>query len=205
MRFSTKQRLTVAAFACIVVAAAVRGNALLGGAVAVAFGVLASAPLFLVWRAFSTPRKFPTISQAIAVVLTAAVLAFVAFPASFNHDFARFIEDHQIERLTGTQLKCVVGSSPRFAGIVSSCTFRKCILVTIRGTIATQSDLLDLRTKILDACPHVASRWLYWELTVEESGRAYRDCDLTLFGDSPAPGQVGENRRESSVCTSLAS
>jgi hypothetical protein len=154
--------------------------------------LVSAAVVFVVWRVFSSARRFQGVQQTIALVFAASVFSILAFPACFSPDLKYFIEDHHIERLTRSQLESVFGSSPRFADLEFSCTFRKCIVVEVRGRINTQSDLLDLRTKVFDTCPNVSSRWLFWHLTVEDSGITYdRECDIDFvptWGGRAYPG-----------------
>lgn len=104
-------------------------------------------------------------------------------PARFSPDLAHFIDGHNIERTTRLQLHDVFASDPRFSNLDYQCNYTKCIVVSVNGNIKTESDLLELRRRIFNNCPHVSSRWLYWELTVDDLGIAHDDCDLTIHGD----------------------
>jgi hypothetical protein len=173
----------------IVVAAVFRGYYLLGTGFAVVFGLLSALVLFVVWRVFLTARGFGRGRKAIVLVFAACVLPFVAFPAFFSHDLGCFIEDHRIERLTQTQLETAFGSSPKFANLHFSCRFTKCIVVEIDGTVSSQADLRELRQTIFDTCPHVSSRWLFWNVTIEDSRIGYDNkCDIDFV---PAWGGIG--------------
>ena len=166
-------------FAAAVAAAGVRGYYLLGTTAAVVFGLIAAATLFVVWRVFVTASRFRRFQQTVSVLFAASVFSILAFPACFSPDLHYFIEDHRIERLTQRQLETVFGSSPKFAALRFSCRFTKCIVVDVDGTIDSQADLRELRQTIFDNCPHVSSRWLFWNLTVKEGSITYyRKCDL---------------------------
>jgi hypothetical protein len=179
----------VATFVAAVVAVSVRGYYLLGTTAAVVFGLTAAAVLFVVWRVLVTAQRFRRFQQTAVIVFAASVLLILAFPACFSPDLHYFIEDHRIERQTRSQLETVFGSSPKFADLRFSCTFRKCIVVEVSGRVGSQSDLRELRRTIFDTCPHVSSRWLFWSVTVQEANITYdRKCDLDFV---PQWGGIG--------------
>jgi hypothetical protein len=172
------------AVACLgtVTAAIVRGNYLLGFEVAIVFGLLAAATLFLVYRAFSTLSKLQLARQFIVLSFAACVFAILIFPASFNPDLGILIGDHQSERVARAQLHDVFLSDSEFANLSFECNFTKCIVIHVRGNIATSAALLDLRHRLFQNCPGASSRWLFWDVAVKDSGVTYHGCDLTIFG-----------------------
>lgn len=174
----------------VAVAAAVAwGHYLLGATIAVVFGLLSAGAIFVVWRVFATARKFRRFQQVVVVMFAASVFSVLAFPASFSPDLHHFIEDHRIERLTQGQLKTVFQSSPKYADLRFSCDFTKCIVVVVSGRIDNEADLRTLRQMIFDTCPHVSSRWLFWNLTVQETKATYdHKCDLDFV---PEWGGIG--------------
>ena len=174
----------------IAVAAAVAwGYYLLGATIAVVFGLVSAAVLFVVWRVFVTAHRFRRFQETAVLVFAACVFSVLAFPASFSPDLHYFIEDHRIERLTQSQLEAVFRSSPKYAGLHFSCTFRKCIVVEVSGRIDSETDLRALRQMIFNTCPHVSSRWLFWNLAVKETKATYdRKCDIDFV---PEWGGIG--------------
>jgi hypothetical protein len=184
MRIARRHILMSIVVVGLFLCAALRGYLLLGSDVAVVFAVLAAAALYLLWRAFAATRKRSVLSMVVAVAVTVPVGLFMAFPPWFNSDFATFIEGHATERRTKRELRQIVTENEVFADLDVECKFRKCIVVTVRGTLPTKSDLLELRQRIFEHCPDVSSRWLFWEIMVLDSGTKYDDIDLTLFGES---------------------
>ena len=182
LHFSAKQFAITILSICIVGGAIARGNYLLGTAAAIVFGLLASGTLFLVYRVFTTTEKFHVVRQAIVLLVAIGVLTVLTIPARFNPDLGVLIEGHQTERVTRSHLHNIFPGDSRFANLDFQCNYSKCIVVSVHGSIRTESDLLELRKKIFATCPNVSSRWLYWELTLQESGRTLNGCDLTLFG-----------------------
>jgi hypothetical protein len=87
--------------------------------------------------------------------------------------------------VTRSQLRAILSEDPRFASLDFQCNCTKCVVVRVHGTVAVQSDLLDLRKRIFAGCPSVSGRWLYWKATVEQSGSTCEGCDLELFGAPP--------------------
>jgi hypothetical protein len=182
MHFSTKQFAVVIVSICIVGGVIVRGNYLLGAAAAILFGVVASGTLFLVYRSFTTAGNFHVVRLVIVLLFATGVLTVLTIPAWFNPDLGVIIKGHQIERATRSQLHHVFSGDPRFTNLDFQCNYTKCIVVRVRGSIKTESDLFDLRKRVFATCPDVSSRWLYWKVTVQESGSTRDDCDLTVFG-----------------------
>jgi hypothetical protein len=185
----------VAVFVCIVGGAAARGDYLLGAGAAVLFGLAACGAMFLVYRAFSAAGALRFVHRTTALLFAVVVLTILAIPAQFNSDIGALAELHRMQRETQSELQRVFAGDPRFARLQFECHCRKCVVVRVQGTIATQSDLHDLRKRILADCPDGSSRWLYWEVTIEESGNKCRGCDLELFGD-PSKGQSSKDTRK---------
>jgi hypothetical protein len=176
-------------FTAVVAAAAIHGYYLLGTITAVVFGLAAAAVLFVVWRVFATARKCRRFQQTVVLIFGVSVFSVLAFPASFSPGLHYFIEDHRIERLTRGQLRTVFQSSPKYAGLRFSCNFTKCIVVDVSGRIDNEADLRALRQMIFGTCPHVSSRWLFWDLTVQEMNATYdRKCDIDFV---PEWGGIG--------------
>jgi hypothetical protein len=182
LQFSTKRAVIAVLFVCIVGAAIVRGNYLLGTAVATVFGLLACGALFLVYRVFTTTGEFRFVRQVIVLVFAVGVLTVLTIPAWFNPDLGVLIEGHQTERTTRSQLRKVFSGDPRFANLDFHCDYTKCIVVSVHGSIETELDFLDLRKGIFMNCPKVSSRWLHWKVTVEESDNTHDANDSSLFG-----------------------
>jgi hypothetical protein len=182
--------LTASLFgAAVVASAAARGYYLLGTDAAVLFGLISAVVLFVVWRIFLTAHRFRRFQEAVALVFAVSIFSVLAFPACFSHDLHYFIENHRIEQLTQSQLESVFASSPKFAELGFSCRFTKCIVVEVNGRINSQSDLRDLRRMIFDTCPHVCSRWLFWDLSVQDADIIYHHkCDLDFV---PTWGGIG--------------
>jgi hypothetical protein len=179
----------------VAVAAAVAwGDYLLGTTAAVVFGLLSAGVLFVVWRVFALARKFRRFQQVVVIVFAASVLSVLAFPVSFSPDLHHFIERHRIERLTQGQLRTVFQSSPKYADLCFSCYCRKCIVVEVSGRIDNEADLRALRQMIFDTCPHVSSRWLFWNLIVQQTNATYnRKCDIDfvpVWGGTGIDGKV---------------
>ena len=183
MQFSTQQFLIAIAFICVVIGAFARGNHLLGTGAGITFAILAMGSLFVVWRVFASRRRLQIVRQIAAVLFAVTVLTILTIPDRFSPDLAYFIDGHNIERVTRSQLHDVLAGDPRFSNLDFRCNYTKCIVVSVNGNIKTESDLLELRQRIFDNCPHVSSRWLYWELNVDESSVTHDDCDLSIFGE----------------------
>jgi len=50
--------------------------------------------------------------------------------------------------------------------------------------VSNERDLVDLREAIFTKCPHVGSRYLFWDVRMDESGKQNGwGCDLSLFGN----------------------
>jgi hypothetical protein len=184
----------------VVVASAVRGYYLLGTTVAIVFGLMAAAVLFVVWRIFSTPRRFQHIQKTIILIFSALVFSIISVPQYFNANLNYFIENQRIERLTQAQLKTVFESDPKFSKLHFSCAFTKCIVVQVYGQINSQSDLRDLRSRVFETCPNVSSRWLFWHLTIKDANMTYDGkCDIDFFpdwGGREYPGNKNIDNRE---------
>jgi len=148
MRYSTKQFLIVITFFCIVMAAFARGRFLLGTTAGIFFGMAGTGTLFVNWRVFSVDRKFQMTRQVIAVLFAFAVFTILAIPTQFSPTLAHFIDGHHTERLTQSELQSVLSSDPSFSRLRYECNYRKCIIVSVNGNVARESDLLDLRDKI---------------------------------------------------------
>jgi magnesium-transporting ATPase (P-type) len=185
MRPIPRKTICGVAVAAIIVTAAARGYELLGTTSAVVFGLVSAGVIFVVWRVFSSARELQRMQKTIALAFAALVFSLLAFPAFFSPDLSIFIEEHQIERLARSQLESVFGSSPRFADLKLSCRCGKgVVIVQVRGKIKTESDLLDLRTKIYDTCRQVSEGGILvgWSVTIEDSGITYNDKrDEELF------------------------
>ena len=183
MRYSLQQFLIVFTFINVVIAFFACGNHLFGVGAGITFGLITAGCLFIVWREFRAQQRFRIPRRIIAILFACVVLLILAFPAKFNPDLNDLIGGHQVERATRSQLQNVFYGDPRFSRLDFQCQFTKCIVVRVKGNINTRSDLLDLRTKIFSSCPHISSRWLYWELTIDDTAVRINDCDLTIFGD----------------------
>ena len=181
MRFSTTQMLIAIACICLVLGAFVRGHYLLGSFAGVAFALLAPGTLFVLIRVVSTQRKYHILRVVVVSAFALGVFAILAMPAQFSRDLGYFIDGHQIERTTRSQLNSIFSNDSRFAKLKFDCGYRKCIVVSVDGTIQSENDLLELRDQILEQCPSVSSRWLYWRLNIAETGAVHDDCDLTIF------------------------
>ena len=102
------------------------------------------------------------------------------------------IDGHQIERVTRSQLTSILSDDSRFTKLKFNCGYRKCIVVSVDGTIQSENDLIELRKQIFEQCPNVSSRWLFWRLKVADTGVVHDDCDLTIFGKpETAVGNAG--------------
>lgn len=183
MQFSTRQLLIAITFICVVMGAYARGNYLLGTGAGIMFAILVMGSIFVVWRVFASRRRLQVVRQIAAVLLALTVLTTLTIPGRINPELAYFIDGHNIERVTRSQLHDVFAGDPRFSNLDFRCNYTKCIVVSVNGNIETESDLLELRQRIFDNCPNVSSRWLYWELNVDESSVGHDDCDLSIFGD----------------------
>ena len=170
-------------FVCLFLGAAFRGYYLLGSGMGIVFGLLAAAVLFLLYGVIAGHRHRSILSTAIVVTVTLAAIFAMAFPSYVNKDLGLLIDDHATERKTQHQLQRILAGEAKFANLDIQCKFTKCIIVTVHGTLRTKSDLFELRRRIFENCPKVASRWLFWDITVLDSGIKYDDIDLTLFGE----------------------
>ena len=159
-----------------------RGYYLLGTSVGVTFTLLSAATLFVFIRVISSERKFQRLRVAVASVFALAVFTFLAIPAQFSSDLGYFIDGHQIERTTRSQLASILSDS-RFSKLNFSCGYRKCIVVSVDGTIQSENDLTELREQFFEHCPNVSSRWLFWRLNIADTGVVHDDCDLAIFGE----------------------
>ena len=178
-----KQYGAAALGASAAIAAFCRGYFLLGVGAGVIFGLLAACPAYLIGRVCVAPGRLRVSQALFAALLGLSVLIFLANPALFNSDFAYFIEGHQSERATQSEVAAILGSDPRFSALSFTCRWRKCVVLDIKGSVQSERDLLDVRSRIFERCPHVSSRWLFWNVVCKDSGVVQNDCDLTLFGD----------------------
>lgn len=186
MRFATQRLLIAIASVCIVGGAILWGNYLLGTAFAILFGLLTCGATYLVYRAFGDAGRFQFLRRFVACLIAIVVLKIVVEPTWFNRDFEDFIEDHRMERVTGSQLHQVFSGDSRFANLAFECSSLKGLVVFVYGRIETESDLRDLRKRIFETCPDVPrGALIYRTVTVQESGKVYDDCDQALFEDSP--------------------
>jgi hypothetical protein len=187
---SGKQYVAAALGACAAISAFFRGYFLLGLGAGVAFGLLAACPAYLVGRVFVAPGRFRVSHALLAQLLGLSVLVFLANPSSLNSDFAYFIEGHQSERATQSEVATILGSDARFAALTFKCRWRKCVVLEIEGSVKSDKDLLDVRSRIFERCPHVSSRWLFWNVLCEDSGVARNGCDLKVFRDHSPQGEL---------------
>lgn len=183
MRDSITQMLVAIASACLVIGAFLRGHFLLGIVAGVAFALIASATIFVLIRVAFTKRKFHKLRIAFASILSLGVFSILSMLDRFNSDLTSIIEGHQLQRTACSNLNSIFSSDSRFADLDFECGYRKCIIVTVDGSIQSQADLLELRDQIFERCPELSSRWLFWRLKIAEAGIVYNDCDLTIFGE----------------------
>jgi hypothetical protein len=87
------------------------------------------------------------------------------------------------------QLNSIFSNDPRFAKLNFHIGQGKGFGVSVDGTIQSENDLLVLRDQILERCPNVTSRWLYWRLNIAETGVVHDDCDLTIFGETESDAE----------------
>lgn len=180
-------------FVCLILGAIFRGYYLLGSGAGIAFGILAAGVLWLFYSAIAEHQNRPILSMVIAATLALGAFAAIAFPSYLSEDLGMFINDHATERETQHQLQQILAGEVNYANLAIECRFRKCIFISVRGTLQTKSDLLELRRQIFENCPKASSRWLFWDVTIAESGTRYDDIDLTLFGDWRTSGTKGEH------------
>ena len=183
--------LAAIACLCLVLGAFFRGHFLLGVPAGVAFALVSLATMIVLIRVVSSKHRFYGLRVLVASILTLGVFTILVMPAQFSRDLGHFIDGHQLERSTRSHLKSIFSDDPRFAKLNFDCDYRKCIVVSVDGTIESEDSLLELRSKILNRCPDVSSRWLYWRLTIAETGVMYNDCDLTIFEDKPDAENAG--------------
>ena len=184
--------LIVVACICLVLGALLHGYYLLGTTAGVVFALLAAATLFVFIRVISSERRFHRLRVAVALILAMAVFTILAIPAQLNSDLGYLIDGHQIERVTRSQLTSILSDDSRFTKLKFNCGYRKCIVVSVDGTIQSENDLIELRKQIFEQCPNVSSRWLFWRLKVADTGVVHDDCDLTIFGKpETAVGNAG--------------
>lgn len=183
MPLSKTQKLIATGCGSLVLAAFARGYFLLGVFVGFMFASAAAATLFVIIREFRVTQRFPLVRQSVAIVFGLAVFSLLAMPTWLNPDLRTFIEGHQSEQATRSQMRSVLLSDPRFSTLEFDCRFRKCIILNVRGSVKSEKDLLDLRDRIFEQCSDVSSRWLFWDVTCIDSGVTRSDCDLQIYGD----------------------
>jgi hypothetical protein len=184
MRFSVTQMLIGVGCFGLVLGAFTRGNYLMGISAGIAFVSLALATIFVLIRVVPTKRRFNGSRVVLASIFALFVVAFLTMPAQFSVHFHHVSNRHQIERTTWSQLNSILSNDPRFAKLKFDFSRAKGFFVTVEGSIQSENDLLELRNQILERCPHISRRFLFWRLNIVETGVMHDASDLKFFSET---------------------
>ena len=161
--------LYVAAGASAVVAVFLRGNYLLGFGCGAVYVVIALAILWLLARS-RTPTGGVSVMRAGFVVAFALPVGYaMAFPASINPDVQLFIDDQATDRRVRAQLAAVFASDPVYHDLSVSSVHRKGIIITVRGSLRTRTDLEQLRSRLAEECPTFCECSLHWDVYLRDA------------------------------------
>jgi hypothetical protein len=185
MSFTPKQIWLATGCTVTLLIAFAMGHYLLGVFAGFVYAGVAGLTLFLIVRSFTAPYRFRAVLQAVALVFGLAVFLMLALPGYFfeSSDLKYSLNARRSERVTQSQLRSIFHGDPRFYTLSFDCKWTKCIVVKVNGRITSENDLLILRNRISTQCADVSTRWLFWNVKIDESGVIRQGCDLELYGD----------------------
>lgn len=174
MRFTLAQLVWLICGSAASLACYSRGSYLLGPSTGLAFGLIGGATSWVFYRAMRLDHGL--ILPIFGSLFGLAIFAILTTPIVFSPTAGYSLEKHHMETLASQRLKTILRDT-RFTGIKCECEFRKCILVSIRGKIAQESDLADLRDLILRADTNGSKILLRWRLECGDSERLLEGSD----------------------------
>lgn len=174
MRFTLAQLIWLICGAGATLACYSRGSYLLGPSTGLAFGLIGSATSFLLYRTMRLDHGL--IMPILGSVFGLVVFAVLTTPIVFSPNAGYSLEKYHMESLARQQLKTILRDA-RFSDVKFKCEFRKCILVSISGKIAKESDLADLRDLIRQTSTTRSKSLLEWSVECGDSGRLLEGSD----------------------------
>lgn len=175
--------LLIAIGLVLCIAALLRGQYLLGTGAAVTFCLLVAASTFVVYRVFVTNRRRNIARRTIASLFATIVFALLCFAPSVSPGIASLSRRHRTQIRAEPQLRDVLTPDSRFAHVRATCDTKKALFVTILVRVEFDTDLMELRTRLLAECPDIEPAFLYWRLSVDDSNELYDGRDSDIFGD----------------------
>tara|TARA_R110002167_G_scaffold235846_1_gene441108 strand:- start:147 stop:725 length:579 start_codon:yes stop_codon:yes gene_type:complete len=176
--------LLIAVGLLICTAAFLRGQYLLGTSAAITFCVLVAASAFVVYRVFVTNRRHNIGRRTIASLFATIVFTLLFFAPSVSPGIATLSRRHRTQIRAETQLQNVLTPDSRFTRVRARCDAKKALFVTIHGRVESDTDLMELRSRLLSECPDVEPAFLYWRLLVDDSNELYDGRDSDIFRDA---------------------
>jgi hypothetical protein len=176
--------LFVAAAVAGVVVAFLRGNYLLGIGCGILYAIIAIVLFWLFARSRTPAGSVSVVRVGLMAVLALPVGYVMAFPASVNPDVQVFIDLQATDRRARAELSAVFASDPSNRDLSVSSVHRKVVNLTIRGSLATRTDLDRLRDRLAAECPALGECVLHWDVTLRDTGQRVDGLDRDLFQEA---------------------
>jgi hypothetical protein len=181
---SAARLLFAAVGVAVVMAAFLRGNYLLGLGCGIVYAAIALALLWLLARA-RTPAGDVSVARVVFVMLFALPVGYaLAFPASLNPAVQVFIDKQATDRRARAELAAVFASDAAYRDLSVSSVHLKVVNITVRGSMASRSDLQRLRSRIGGECPALGECFLHWDVVLRDTGERVSGLDRDLFQEA---------------------
>lgn len=157
-----------------------RGNYLLGVAGGLTYAVVTACLVWLFAR-YLTHAGRPSPLRVIALfALSLPLILVLAYPTSVSPDLQHFIDKQATDRAARRELAVVFSSDPSYGDLSVSTTHLKVVNVAIRGTLASRTDLSQLRGLIATECPSLEQCVLRWDVRLLQSGERLDALDRDI-------------------------
>jgi hypothetical protein len=178
-------RILFAAVGIVLSAVAfLRGNYLFGFACGVLYAGTTIGLLWILARSLAPTGSLSLVRVAVMTALSLAVGFVMAWPASVSSDVQDLIDKQAIDRAARAELAVVLASDPAYRDLSVSTFHLTPVNVTVRGALATRSDLDRLRARIIAECPALTRGGcvLHWDVTLRDPPQRINGVDSELFG-----------------------
>lgn len=169
--------------AVFVMGAYLRGEFLLGRRAGVVYALVAILATGLILRA-AVARPLQAQQLMSRCVFTFLVSLAFAFPTVLNRDLQHFVDLQATNRAIRSELKSVFAADKAFGNLAIETTQRKCVCVTVSGSVASAADFDRLRTCVSSECPSVEKVLIHWEVSIGEGAAADSETTAPSAGRS---------------------
>lgn len=163
--------LALGGAAVFVTGAYVRGEFLLGRRAGIVYALVAILATGMILRS-AVARPFQAQRLMSRCVFTFLVSLAFAFPTVLNRDLQHFVDLQATNRAIRSELKSVFAADKAFGDLAIETTQRKCVCVTVSGSVASAADFDRLRTRVSSECPSIDKVLIHWEVSIGEEEEA---------------------------------